>query len=280
MKKFDIEQNTPEWFEFRHNHIGASDVSSILGINPYKTIYEVYKDKTENAVHEENEDTKRGHDKEPLARMNFVKTKGIELMPTVVESDEYSFISSSLDGISEDDKFIYEAKAPKYENYLKAVNAPIPPMHLIQIQTQLWVTKAEKCFYNPYWSDDENFVIEVLPDLETQQLIVEKCKWFWDLVQNRGMEFNEAEKVASEWKALKLQQKENELKLAELESVLKIQSQNKNFYFPNSGVEISWISKPGSISYAKVCKELNVPKELLDKYRGNGSFYATFNIAS
>jgi len=37
MKLIAIQQNTPEWQQFRLTHFGASEAPTMLGVCPYKT---------------------------------------------------------------------------------------------------------------------------------------------------------------------------------------------------------------------------------------------------
>ena len=45
VKKYTFE-NREKWLEARKNHIGGSDASACLGLNPYKTNVELWEEKT------------------------------------------------------------------------------------------------------------------------------------------------------------------------------------------------------------------------------------------
>jgi len=39
MQLVDLDQNTKKWLEERKNHIGGSDVGSILSVSPWRTVF-------------------------------------------------------------------------------------------------------------------------------------------------------------------------------------------------------------------------------------------------
>ena len=53
--------NEDDWHELRAKRIGGSDIGAILGVNPYKSIIDVYIDKTEGSTFKGNEAAHWGH---------------------------------------------------------------------------------------------------------------------------------------------------------------------------------------------------------------------------
>ena len=45
MKIIPIEQQSPEWFEWRKTGITASDMPIIMGVSPYKTPWQLWAEK-------------------------------------------------------------------------------------------------------------------------------------------------------------------------------------------------------------------------------------------
>jgi len=69
-----IKQKSNEWYNERNKVITATDVSSILEINPFKSKYEVFQQKRNKTVNiTENPATKWGGVHEPLA-LKYYKT--------------------------------------------------------------------------------------------------------------------------------------------------------------------------------------------------------------
>lgn len=64
-----------EWLQYRTQGIGGSDVSVIAGINPYRSVYQLWLEKTGQITPEEteNEYTQFGTLLEPIVRKVFTQ---------------------------------------------------------------------------------------------------------------------------------------------------------------------------------------------------------------
>lgn len=69
MKVLELNQNTPEWEEFRRAHIGASDAPAICGIDPNRNQYKVWKEKVLGEKCYETSAMRLGKELEPKARL-------------------------------------------------------------------------------------------------------------------------------------------------------------------------------------------------------------------
>lgn len=113
--------NHDDWLELRKKGIGGSDVSAILGLNPYMTNQELYYYKVGLKEKEDISDkpyVKYGHDAEPLLRGLFALDYprfDVQYMENVVLANKtYPFIRYSPDGLIYDRETgmrgIYEGK--------------------------------------------------------------------------------------------------------------------------------------------------------------------------
>lgn len=163
MKIIDVEQGSAAWLAWRKTLITATDCPAILGSSPWVTAYQCWQRKL--GLIEEQKSTEameRGKRLEPKARLEFMNHHGIEMEPLVVESSEYNFLGASLDGISDNGKYILEIKCGGSDLLKMASKGLIPDYYMDQMQQQLLVTGAEKCFYY-CWSENEKYIIEVEP---------------------------------------------------------------------------------------------------------------------
>ena len=185
MKRINLEQDTPEWLAWRKTVITATEAASIMGMSPYVSLMDVYKGKFgEGEEFVPNDATKHGKSLEPFAREYFVKTKGIEVSPACIESDEYYFLGASLDGISSCGEVLLEIKCPyRRKNHDLAKQGIILPYYLAQIQHQFICSRAKICYFLSYTKDDQ-VIIEVKPNPEFEEKYIEKAKKFWDDVLN------------------------------------------------------------------------------------------------
>ena len=100
---------------------------------------------------------------------------------TCVESTEYDFLGASLDGITADDRYILEIKCGGPKLYSDAEKGIIPQYYKDQMQHQLLVTGALKCYYYCYDGSD-GICIEVMPDPDFEKKFLPKARAFWKCV--------------------------------------------------------------------------------------------------
>jgi putative phage-type endonuclease len=149
-----IQQKTPEWFNLRKGIITASDVSSILEINPFKSKHEVFNNKIkQNVVITETVATRWGEHHEPLAREFYEKMPLINGKRKVHEvglviHDTYKWLAASPDGVVESlenkDWWLLEIKCP-YKRDFKKKGDVIPSYIWIQTQIQMEVCDLPFC---------------------------------------------------------------------------------------------------------------------------------------
>src|SRR5688572_26054998 len=107
MCSIDLEQNTPEWLEFRRTRLGASDACIIMGVSPWNTPYQLWEQKVGLKENDATNDAmRRGTQMEDEARQAFIKETGIFIKPKVKVSKNHEWIIASLDGIDAEEKNI------------------------------------------------------------------------------------------------------------------------------------------------------------------------------
>lgn len=186
MKIIELDQGSKEWLSWRKTVITATECSVIMGSNPWDTPYVCWGRKLGIIPEKQsNEAMERGKKLEPEARKQFIDRYGINMTPVVVESSEYNFMGASLDGISDDGIDLLEIKCGGEKLHQAASQGIIPEYYLHQMQHQLLVTGARKCFYYSY--DGKNGIcIEVFPDPLFIESFLPKAREFW-----RCVAFNE-----------------------------------------------------------------------------------------
>ena len=93
-----------EWLKYRTQGIGGSDVSILAGINPFKSVHQLWLEKTGQVEPEEGdtEYTHFGTLLEPIVRKEFTARTGIKVRQKhmILQSEEYPFMTANLDGQS------------------------------------------------------------------------------------------------------------------------------------------------------------------------------------
>jgi putative phage-type endonuclease len=185
-----LTQSTPEWHSYRAEGIGASEASIIMGSNPFKTIEELWKEKTYDGVFvnsELNEYMKNGVDLEEKARNEFMKATGLKVEPRCYIHPRYSHVRVSLDGITDDEKIILEIKCPgRIQIHQKVIKGTIPSYYIAQLQYQLLaIPQAEVCAYWSYMKSFGGFMLELRRDEKYQKELLRRVNKFWKCVVNK-----------------------------------------------------------------------------------------------
>lgn len=176
----NIIQGSPTWLEYRQQHLGASDSSAILGINPWKSPTQLWEEKVFGWAQSINANMQRGVELEPIARVAFELEMGIKVEPAVAECEILPFLSASFDGLSEDHKTLVEIKCGKASHRL-AMQGEIPDYYKSQLQHQMYIADAEMIFY---YSFDGKQGITIIEERDEAfiKVMLEKYLKFWDCV--------------------------------------------------------------------------------------------------
>lgn len=173
-----------EWLKYRTKGIGGSDVSIIAGINPFKSVYQLWLEKTGQVEPEEegSEYTHFGTLLEPIVRKEFMERTGIKVRQKhmLLQSEEDPFMFADLDGVINEngELCIFEAKtasAYKQEVWEKEVPAP----YILQVQHYMAVTGAKKTYIAALVGGNHFFYHVVERDEEMIAEIIVMEKYFW-----------------------------------------------------------------------------------------------------
>lgn len=270
MKKLQLEQNTPEWLEFRKKKLGASDSPIIMGKNPSCTPYKLWRQKLDlDPPQFENYAMRQGKEKEEIARQEFIKRTGIEIFPDVRVSQTTDYWMASVDGISTDGKTLVEIKNP-----LSVKPSVVPELYKHQVQKQMYVYELERMIYFDYYS---NFMIEVYRDDDCIKEMLEVEAIFWeclqtlsppplgdkDFVERSDFQWLEASKDYLETKKQLKELEEKEVK--ERQYLIQL-AENQNCR--GNGVTLKKVVRIGNMDYERIIEE-KLKGVDLEPYRKN-----------
>lgn len=183
MKKINLIQNTSEWHKWRSEGVGASDVPTILGLNPYKTRKQ-FLNEWMGLAHPStvatNRDILRGLRLESVAREMLSVELSLPFQPQCGEWLEDNFLRASLDGYVEDSEIICEIKAPR--NFRSTPS----DTHLFQVQAQLLVSQAKECVYCQVLEGEKGVEIRwklIKPDALKQKSVIDAITKFKSEIQ-------------------------------------------------------------------------------------------------
>lgn len=283
-------QQSKEWLEWRKKGIGASDAPVVMKVSPWKTPYQLWEEKT-GKVQEPpaNEAMMRGNRLEPKARSTWELMSDCEMPACLAEHARYPFIRASLDGLNLKSSRILEIKCPNLKDHQLAIEGKVPEKYFPQLQHQLLVTNVERAIYYSYSHNDETgqgsgVAVEVLPDKEYQEMLLEKEIEFWEKVTNdEPPEFIEKDfrpiddlaliSLLESYEEKISQAKGIEAQLEEIKSRIKTLSKGQRL--GNQRYKIATISRKGSIDYSKIEALKSIDLEM---YRKKGSSYLRIDI--
>ena len=182
-----------EWLKYRTKGIGGSDVSIIAGINPFKSVHQLWLEKTEQVEPEEqqSEYAHFGTLLEPIVRKEFMERTGISVRQKhmLLQSKDYPFMFADVDGVIYEDGelCIFEAKtasAYKQETWEEEV----PAEYVLQVQHYMAVTGAKKTYIAALVGGNHFYYHEVLRDEEMIAKIIAMEKYFWEYHVLGGVE--------------------------------------------------------------------------------------------
>lgn len=267
------QQNSPEWLEMRRNKIGASDAPVIMEVSPWKTPYQLWKEKLGiETERPQSKSMERGLQMEESARQEFEKMTGLIVVPQVVQHPDYEWMIASLDGIDFTGKNIVEIKCPGKEDHQSALNGQIPFKYIPQLQHQLEVTGLEKGYYFSF-DGQCGKVIEIYRDDKYVEGLIKREKQFWMCVQNFEqpklcdrdyLEKDDEIWLAASFSWLKCHQELENLKAKEeeLRETLICLSGKSNV--KGGGIKLSKIIRKGMVDYKSIPEIQNVD---LERYR-------------
>lgn len=178
-----------QWLFCRKKGIGGSDVSSILGINKWKSAYELWVDKTTDSVDEEtNEAMEWGNIMEPVIRQHFAEVTGkpVAEVRAILQHPEYPFMLADVDGITVDDEgnpAVLEIKtASEYKR--SEWEETVPAYYETQIQHYLCVTGLARAYVAVLIGGNTFRLYEVEADREIHKMLIDLEADFWAKVEN------------------------------------------------------------------------------------------------
>ncbi len=182
-----------EWLKYRTGGIGGSDVSIIAGINPFKSVHQLWLEKTGQAGPEQT-DSEYAHFGtllEPIVRKEFMERTGLKVRQKhmLLQSEEHPFMFADLDGVINDggEQAVFEAKtASAYKQEVWEEGIPAP--YILQVQHYMAVTGAKKTYIAALVGGNHFYHHVVERDEEMIWKIIAMEEYFWNTHVLNGVE--------------------------------------------------------------------------------------------
>lgn len=174
--------NEDDWQELRSKRIGGSDVGAIVGVNQYKSIVDVYIDKTEGSEFKGNEATHWGHMLEGTVMKEFASRHNELIVYEVPFSVVDDFLIANLDGALKDKETgeygVLEIKTTSVWNKKDWEEDTIPQSYYAQVQHYLMLTGYKFAY-----------VAVLIGGQQYKEFRVERSEEDINLIRNKATEF-------------------------------------------------------------------------------------------
>lgn len=263
-------QGTQEWLKLRKTKVTATDASIIMGVSPWKTRWQLYQEKISTTQpRPATPSMQRGIDLEPKAREAFILTTGIYVSPKVIVKD---WQMASVDGISDDGKYLVEIKCPGQVDHSMAVAGKVPAHYYPQLQHQMHVCDVDRMFYFSFDGVD-GALVEIIKDNNyIEKMLEEEWKFYQCLINKMPPEPSESDyfemddpiwkECALRWREVSSMMKELEKEEENLRNQLIFLSGASNS--KGAGISLCQMNRKGNVDYSKIPELKNVN---LDLYR-------------
>ena len=173
----------------RKKHIGSSDVSAILGLDPFKNAYEVWLDKTEKL--DDKEKTGRAMNLGSMLEHAIIRMAEDRLGKIIRNQyrtvKDFPVLAASTDGIVKTSGEPVEAKstnithrAPETDQWGEEGTDQVPERIILQCTVQMMATESQVC-HNPVIIGGRGFVMFRIPfDKDLAAMILERVAKFWE----------------------------------------------------------------------------------------------------
>jgi putative phage-type endonuclease len=177
------------WLKERQIGIGGSDVGAILGVNKYKTPFQVYLEKTEpiTEVSEQFESAYWGDQLEEVVAKEFEKRTGKKVRRDRkhYKHKDYPFMVANIDRRVVGENAILECKTANQYLTKDWEDEEIPASYLLQVQHYMFVTGAEVGYIAVLIGGQKFVWKEIARDEELIEMIINAEKDFWKMVQDK-----------------------------------------------------------------------------------------------
>lgn len=279
-RRVDYIQGSKEWLAWRKTKLTASTAPIIMGDSPWSTKFQLWEEMLNlREPRQTNDAMERGNRLEPVVRSKLELKLVCKFKAACFEHPDIKYLACSLDGISDDGKYIIEIKCPGIADHSIAREGQIPLKYKAQLALTLEVMGFDSIFYASYYEKlDELILIEVKRDRAYIQKLLDEMDAFWNCLQNFSppelTERDFAQNNSPEWesKAKRYLEVSNLLKSLEKEQEelrLSLIDMADNRSTMGAGLRLTRYAKKGVVQYKNIPELKTVD---LNEYRSNTTY--------
>jgi len=189
--------------EVRATGLGGSDAAAAVGLSRWKSRYQLWLEKTGHAEpFTGNDATHWGNMLEPIVRQEYANRTGLSIITPgeTLKHPDFPFVLANIDGIVPDDRIV-ECKTGRPSNdWGEPGTSEIPEEYVLQVQHYLMVTQLPRADVPVLLGGNDFRIYHIEADGETQALLLQGEREFWELVQrNEPPEPETPEDIRRRW---------------------------------------------------------------------------------
>ena len=180
-KTLDISKN--EWLELRKQGIGGSDAAAIVGLDRYRSAFDVYAEKIGLKPEQpDNEAMRQGRDLEDYVASRFCEAteKKVRRRNAMLQHPEHTFMTANIDRWVVGENAGLECKTTSVLNRAKFSQGEYPPNYYVQCVHYMAVTGADRWYLSVLVLNKAFYVFIIERDESEIQALIEVEKYFWE----------------------------------------------------------------------------------------------------
>lgn len=190
--KSTLEMTHQEWLEDRRKGIGGSDVATILGLNKYKSVYQLWLEKTGQieVTSAQSEAAYWGNTLEEVVAEEFSKRTGkkVRRRNRVFEHSKYPFLRANIDRDIVGENAVLECKTANQYLANEWDEDEIPIQYICQVQHYMNVLNLDYVYFAVLIGGQKFIWKKMERDQELIDMITEKLVEFWTENVEKGIE--------------------------------------------------------------------------------------------
>ena len=171
-----------DWLRYRKCGITGTDAGAILGLNPYRSAFQVYHDKISDIIENiDNEAMRQGRDLEDYVAQRFSEETGFKVRRAnaIYQSEEHSLLLADFDRLIVGQKAGLECKTVSPFSADKWADGKIPAHYMAQVDHYLAVSGFD-CWYVAALIFGRELVIhKIVADKQVISDLIDKEERFW-----------------------------------------------------------------------------------------------------
>ena len=172
-----------KWLELRRQGLGGSDAAAIIGLDRYRSAFDVYAEKIGLKSEEpDNEAMRQGRDLEDYVAQRFMEATGkkVRRRNAMLQHPEYPFMTANIDRWVVGENAGFEAKTTSVLNRTKFAQGEYPPNYYVQCMHYMAVTGADRWYLAVLVLNKAFYVFTIERDEAEIQTLIDAEKDFWE----------------------------------------------------------------------------------------------------